>query len=114
MNEPQLSQKLTWITYLLAANLLAMVGCGCGLIFGLLPKVERAVKSTERVEARLQSFADEVQPVLTVGARTAAETIKNIDAKGIGETATQTGKTLIDAASERAKRYLEGEQKKKD
>ena len=38
------------------------------MVFGLLPKIERAIETTERVEARFQAFADEVQPVMTVGA----------------------------------------------
>jgi hypothetical protein len=107
MNETQLSQKLAWMVWLLAANLLATVVAVCALTFGLLPKVERAVQTTERVEARFQSFADEVQPVVTAGAGKAVETIKKMDAGKLSETATEKTDAIIDAAAERAKRFLE-------
>jgi len=75
----------------------------------LLPKVERAVQTTERVEARFQAFADEVQPIVTTGAGKAVETIKEIDAERLSETATEKTDSLIDAAAERAKRLLEND-----
>jgi hypothetical protein len=107
MNDTDLSKKLTWMIVLLAANLLVTVAAVCAIALGLLPKLERAVQTTERVEARFQSFADEVQPVVTAGAGKAIETIEKMDADRLSETATEKTDTLIDAASERAKRFLE-------
>jgi hypothetical protein len=107
MNDSDLSKKLTWMIALLAANLLVTVAVACAMVFGLLPKIERAVQTTERVEARFQSFADEVQPVVTAGAGKAIETIKKMDADRLSDTATEKTDTLIDAAAERAKRFLE-------
>lgn len=111
MDNPAVSKKLTWIICLLAANLLVMVTLGGALVFGLLPKVERAVQTTERVEARFQSFADEVQPVVSASAGKAVETIKKIDAERLSETATEKSDALIGAAAERAKRFLERDKK---
>lgn len=107
MENPELSKKLTWMICLLAANLLAMVAVVCVMAFGLLPKIERAVQTTERVEARFQSFADEVQPVVTAGAGKAVEAIRKMDADRLSETATEKTDSLIDTAAERAKRFLE-------
>jgi hypothetical protein len=107
MNESDLSKKLTWVVVVLTANLIVTVAVACAMVFALLPKIERAVQTTERVEARFQSFADEVQPVVTAGAGKAIETIKNMDADRLSETATEKTDTLIDAAAERAKRFLD-------
>jgi hypothetical protein len=114
MNDSEVSKKLTWMIYLLTANLLAIVAVACALVFGLLPKIERAIRTTERVEARLQSFADDVQPVVTAGAGKAMETIKKIDADKLSKTATENSNTLMDAAAERAKRFLERDKDKKE
>jgi hypothetical protein len=113
MNDPEVSKKLTWMIGLLTANLLAIVGVGGAMVLGLLPKVERAVQTTERVEARLQTFADKVQPVLTAGAGKATEAIKKIDAEKLSQTATEKTNALMDAAAERAKRFLERDKNKK-
>ena len=89
MTDAESSRKLNWVIWLLAANLLVMVLGAAALVFGLLPKLERAIEATERVETRFQSFADEVQPVLTSGAGKAIETIKKMDADKLSETATE-------------------------
>src|SRR5687767_5921411 len=107
MSDSEASKKLTWMICLMTANLIGMATLACAVVFGLLPKVERAVQTTERVEARFQSFADEVQPVVTAGAGKAIETIKKIDAESLSETATEKADALMDAAAERAKRFLE-------
>ena len=107
MPDIEQSRKLTWIIYLLAANLLAMVVGAGAIVFSILPKIERAVETTERVEARFQAFADEVQPVLTAGAGKAIETITKMDADKLSETATEKTDSLMDAAAERAKRFLD-------
>lgn len=112
MNDSESSKKLTWVICLLAANLLVVVAGAGAMVFGLLPKIERAVQTAERVEARFQSFADEVQPVVTTGAGKAIETIKKIDADKLSKTATEKTNTLLDAAGERAKRLLEGDKNK--
>ena len=109
--DEQASRKLTVLIWLSAANCLAvMIGAGA-LVFGLLPKVERTILATERVEARFQKFADEVQPVLTAGAGKAIETIQKIDAERLSKTATEKTDKLMDAAAERAKRFLERDKK---
>jgi L-serine deaminase len=107
MPDANLSSKLNWLIALLAANLLAMCAVVLALVFGLLPKVERAVRTTERVEARFQAFADEVQPVVTAGAGKAVETIRKMDADKLSETATKKADSLMESAAERAKRFLE-------
>ena len=111
-NSSETSQKLTWVIVLLAANLVVMSVVGGALIFSLLPKVERAVKTVERVEERFQSFANEVQPVVTEGAGKAIETIKKMDADKLSETATEKTNSLMDAAAERAKRFLDNDKEK--
>ena len=110
MDNLELTKRLTWMICLLMANLLVMVVVALAMVFGLLPKIERAVQTTERVEARFQSFADEVQPVVTAGAGKAIETIKKMDGDRLSETATEKTDSLIDAAAERAKRFLERDQ----
>lgn len=107
MTDTESSRKLTWVIWLLAANLIVMAIAAGAMAFGLLPKIERAIETTERVEARFQAFADEVQPVLTAGAGKAIETIKKMDAKKLSETATEKTDSLLDAAAERAKRFLD-------
>ncbi|MCA9149207.1 MAG: hypothetical protein KDA92_07915 [Planctomycetales bacterium] len=106
MNDADVSKKLTWMIGLLAANLLVTIAVGLSMLSNLLPKVERAVQTTERVEARFQRFADEVQPVVTAGAGKAIETIQKIDTVRLSETATEQTDTLIEAAAEKAKRFL--------
>ena len=100
------STKLTWIVWLLVGNLLVMATLAITLVVGLLPKVERAVQTTERVEARFQGFANEVQPVVAAGSGKAVEAIKNMDAEQLSESATEKTNELMDAAAERAKRFL--------
>ena len=112
MNDSQVSKKLNWMICLLSANLLAMVAGVCALVFGLLPKVERAVQTTERVEARLQSFANDVQPVVAAGAGKAVETITNMDTDKMSKSATEGTNKVIDAAAEGAKRFLDPDKSK--
>lgn len=107
MENPEVSKKLNWMICLLTANLLVMVAVGCAIVFGLLPKIERAVQTTERVEARFHSFANEVQPVVTAGAGKAIETIKKMDTDRLSETVTEKTDSLIDAAAQNAKRFLD-------
>tara|TARA_A100001391_G_scaffold133406_2_gene92385 strand:- start:113 stop:475 length:363 start_codon:yes stop_codon:yes gene_type:complete len=97
-------RRLTWIA---TANLAVMAMLLIALVALLIPKLERAVSTTERVEARFQSFADDVQPVVGAGAGKAVEAIKQMDAKQLSETATQSSDATIQALGERAKRYLE-------
>lgn len=104
---PDLSRKLTWVVWLLGANLVVLIVAAAAIVVSLLPKVERAVQTAERVEGRFQSFADEVQPVLTAGAGKAIETIKGMDAERLSDTATKKADSLMDTAAERAKRFLE-------
>jgi len=110
MTDTESSRKLTWVIWLLAANFIVMTIAAGALVFGLLPKVERAIETTERVEARFHAFADEVEPVLTAGTGKAIETITKMDAEKLSETATEKTDSLIDAAAERAKRYLDSDQ----
>lgn len=107
MNDTESSRKLTWVIWLLAANLIVMAIAAGAMVFGLLPKIERAIQTTDRVEARFQAFADEVQPVLTAGAGKAIEAITKIDADRLSEAATEKTDSLMDAAAERAKRFLD-------
>lgn len=98
--------RLNWIVRLLAANLIVLIILGVGLIFALLPKVERAVQVSERVEGRFQEFADKVQPVLESGAGKAVETIRKMDADRMSETATESTNSVMEAAAEKAKKLL--------
>ncbi len=106
MTDVPTDKRLNIIIWLLAANLAVMVSVGVAMVFGILPKIERAVETSERVEARFQSFADEVQPVVTAGAGKAIETITKIDSDRLSESATDKADTLMDAATEKAKRFL--------
>ena len=54
-----------------------------------------------------------MQPVLTSGAGKAIETIKKMDAQKLSETATEKAGSLIDAAAERASRFLHGDKEEK-
>jgi uncharacterized protein YoxC len=72
MDSPETAKKLDRIANLLIANLILMAIAAAALIVGLLPKLERIsrsserfAKGTERVDQRFQSFADEVQPVIS-------------------------------------------------
>jgi len=107
MTDTESARKLNWVIWLLAANLIVMAVAAAAMVFGLLPKIERAIETTERVEARFQAFADEVQPVLSTGAGKAIETISKMDAKKLSETATEQTDSLMEAATERAKRFLD-------
>ena len=51
MTDADSSQKLTWVICLLVVNVAVMIGGAGVLVFGLLPKVERAVRAAERTEA---------------------------------------------------------------
>lgn len=102
MDNPETTKKLDRIANLLMANLLVMAIAAVALIVGLLPKLERisrsserVAQSTERVDQRFQSFADDVQPVVSAGANVAVDTINKIKSD-----------ELIDAASDKAKRLL--------
>lgn len=114
MNDAEVSKKLTWVIGLLTANLLAMGTVAVAIVFGLLPKVERAVQkaeqvgvATEKVQQRLQSFADEVQPVIAASAGKAIDTIKKFDADTVSKKATDAASNIIDAAEQRAKRLFD-------
>lgn len=106
MNDETVARKLNWMVYLLAANLVVTFVLAVALVIGLLPKLERAVQTRERVEARFQSFADEVQPVVTAGAGKTIETIKGMESGRLSETATEKADVLLDAAAEKARRFL--------
>lgn len=109
--DEQASRKLTWLIWVSAANLVAVIVGAAALLFGLLPKLERTVQATERVEARFQRFADEVQPVFSASAGKAIETIEKIDADRLSKTATEKADKLMDTAAERAKRFIERDKK---
>lgn len=110
MTQCESSRKLTWVVWLLSGNLVVMTVAAGALVLGLLPKIERAVETAERVEARFQTFADEVQPVVTAGAGKAIETITKMDADTLSETVAEKTDSLLDAATERAKRFLDRDQ----
>lgn len=99
MNE----QRLNQIVWLLAANLVVTLAFVAIVLVGVMPKIDRAVGVTERVEARFQSFADDVQPVIKSGAGKTVDAIEGMDTKGMSERANE----VIDAAADRAKRALE-------
>lgn len=114
MNDSELSKKMSLLIGLTGANLIVMTIAAGATTFGVLPKIERAVQTTERVEARFQSFANEVQPVLTAGADKAIETISKMDAKRLSETATEKTDAILDAAADRAKRFLDRDKKQEE
>lgn len=108
MDHPETNRKLDRIANLLIANILVMIIGAAALIIGFVPKLERisrsserVAQSTERVDQRFQSFADEVQPVVSAGADVAIDSINKIKSD-----------ELIDAASDRAKRLLGIEKEK--
>ena len=121
MDHPETTKKLDRIANLLVANLIFIAIAAVALILGLLPKLEcisrsgeRVAQSTERVDQRFQSFADEVQPVVSAGAGIAIDSIEKIDADRLSRTATEKSDQLIDAASERVKRLLGTDMKKEE
>lgn len=121
MDHPETTRKLDRIANLLLANLIFMAIAAVALIVGLLPKLERisrsserVARSTERVDQRFQSFADEVQPVVSAGAGIAIESIEKIDTDRLSKTATEKSDQLIDAASDRVKRLLGTDKKKEE
>ncbi len=116
MDHPETTKKLDRIANLLIANLIFMAIAAAALIVGLLPKLERisrsserVAQSTERVDQRFQSFADEVQPVVSAGADITKQSIDKIDTDRLSKKSDQ----LLDAASEKAKRFF-GIDKEKD
>jgi methyl-accepting chemotaxis protein len=113
MDHPETAKKLDRIAHLLIANLIFMAIAAAALIVGLLPKLERVAKgtervarSTERVDHRFQSFADEVEPVVSATADMAKQSIDQIDTDRISKSATDKSDELIDAATDKAKRLL--------
>lgn len=109
MDHPETTKKLDRIANLLILNLIVMFIGAAALIVGLMPKLERITKSservaqsTERVDQRFQSFADEVQPVVSAGADIAKQSIDKIDTERLSKKSDQ----LIDAATDKAKRLL--------
>lgn len=117
MDHPETSKKLDRIANLLIANLIFMAIAAAAFIVGLLPKLERisrsserVAQSTERVDQRFQSFADEVQPVVSAGADIAKESIDKIDTERLSKKSDE----LIDAATDRAKHFLGLDKEKKE
>lgn len=106
--DPGIPKRLDRVVLLLGANLALTAVFVAIVLIGVLPKVDRAVGVTERVEARFQSFADDVQPVLRAGSGKAIEAIEGMDTAGISEKASE----VIDAAAERAKRALEKDERR--
>lgn len=112
MSQANYSSKLNWVIGLLAANLFVLSAGAIGLLAGFMPKLERATATAERLEARFQEFADEVQPVVSASAGKAIETIRKMDSDRLSESATEKTDSLLEAATSRAKRML-GEDKDK-
>lgn len=113
MDHPETTKKLDRIANLLILNLVVMFIAAAALIVGLLPKLERVTnstervaKSTERVDQRFQSFADEVEPVVSATADMAKQSIDQIDTDRLSKSATDKSDELIDAATDKAKRLL--------
>lgn len=103
--------RLQVLICLNAANLVIMIGLSVLVLLFVLPKLERAVRTTERVEARFQQFADEVQPVLSASSSKAVETIQGMDAERLSKTATESSDKTLEALGELAKQYLEERRK---
>lgn len=99
-------RRLVWLAI---ANLIVMVVLTAALVFLMIPRLERAVATTERVEARFQSFADDLQPVLAAGAGKSIEAIQKMDADQLAETATESSDATIRELGQRAKRFLKGD-----
>ncbi|WP_149753713.1 hypothetical protein [Rubripirellula obstinata] len=97
-------KKLVWLS---TAILTVMAVLLIALVALLIPKLERAVSTTERVEARFQSFADEVQPVVGAGAGKAVEAITQMDANDCLKPRPTAPTKLYRAIGERAKRFLD-------
>ena len=114
MTDKETHKKLDQMTRLLAANLLVMTLFAGAIIFGLLPKVQRALDTSERVEARFQSFADEVEPVLIAGAGKATQVIKDMDTEKLTKTATEKADDLLEKAANRVERILDKDKGDRD
>ncbi len=107
MNEKATSRKLNLIAWLLVLNMLVMSLGAIVLVVGLLPKLERIAVSSERVEQRFQSFADDVQPVVSAGSSKAIDAIDRIDVDRLTDTANEQSDELLKKLSEKAMRMLE-------
>jgi len=94
------------ISLLLVAIIVGITTIGFMCFWAFMAKVERVVQTTERIEARFQSFANEVQPVVSASAGKAIEAIQKVDADKLSETVTEKTDNLINSASDRAKRKI--------
>ena len=108
MEEPEIAKKLDRIILLFVSNLLVVSVAAVALVVGLIPKLERAVNATERLELRLHEFADKVDPILSAGAGKAVQSLENMDTERLSKSATDASDALIKAAAEKAKAMLEG------
>ena len=111
---PELVTLVRRLTWLASINLAVMIALLIVFAVFLIPKLERAVATTERVEQRFQSFADDVQPVLGAGAGKAVETIEGMDADRLSESATESSDETIRAIGERAKRFFDRDRPDED
>ena len=100
LNNSLTEKQLGQIALLLKLNLIVMIAAALGLVAGIVPQIIKLTNTVGRIEERFQEFADELQPVASAGAGKAVETITNMDAERISETAT-----------ERAMRFLNKDKK---
>lgn len=101
-----MESRIRQLVWLGSVNLIVMIGLAGILLLALLPKLERAVATSERVEARFQDLADELQPVLNASTEKSIEAIQKMDADQLAETATQSSDEAIRELGESAKRFL--------
>ncbi len=114
MSNESSNNSLRYLCVINTVQAVVIAALGCVLVFQLLPKAERGVQVAERMEARFQAFADEVQPVVSAGAGKAIEAVRKMDADKLGATATEAVDTTIDAAKDRVKKFIDGKKKESE
>jgi hypothetical protein len=114
MSNESSNSSVRFLCFITAVQTVVIIALGCVLVFSLLPKAERGVQVAERIEARFQAFADEVQPVVSAGAGKAIEAVRKMDADKLGATATEAVDTTIGAAKDRVKKFIDGKKKESE
>ena len=107
MNDNEIIKKMEQLAFLVKMLIICFIVGILAIVGGLLPLILKVSNTTERVEQRFQDFADVVQPVVAAGAGKAVETISQMDAERLSNTATESSDEVIRAAGERTKRFLE-------
>jgi outer membrane murein-binding lipoprotein Lpp len=87
--QKDLLTQMKILTTTVVVQAVVLVAAVVVVAISVLPKVERVTSTAERLEARFQSFANKVEPVVETGAAKAVELIRKIDSELVGEKLTE-------------------------